>query len=1393
MAIIRSEQPIQFSHQIHTVLNQENYLLWKSQVLPVLRGYDLVGFTDGSRSAPARTIISVDAEVVNPEFSKWHQQDQLILAWLFSSISPPILAQVLHAESSEQLWCQLHQIYTSQSLAKVLELKLQLQTLKKGGNTCTQFLQLMQGIADRLRSIGSPVSEQDLVVYTLQGLGSEFDNFVTAFSMRSQATSMAELQSFLLTYEARMQAQLKPITSPSALLTSTSQNSSNTATSSLNETHYTTGPQFRNQYNNRNNQGQYNNYRPPNNGRGRGRFRGRGRGRQFHPNSDTQCQICSFWGHTATECYHRFDIRYVGHTSQQNASTNASPQNAPAAVAQPPHQALVAEPAVNINPTATWFLDSGATTHVTPDINNLSFHQPYKGTDSVHIGNGAGLLITHIGSTTLPTASVPLYLTNVLHVPQITRSLLSVSQLARDNNIIVEFSPGQCFIKDSTTKKILLHGTLHNGLYALQQSHNHQVCQLDTVASTVWHSRLVHCSSSVLSILCKNSSISVKNIGNSFCHDCNKAKAHKLPFSSSQSVTSAPLQLIHTDLWGPSSVVSNNGNRYYVHFIDDYTRFSWYYACASKSDVVRIFDDFKLKVENLLSTSIKTIQCDGGLEFRPLINKYPAITFQISCPHTPQQNGIAERKHRHMVELGLATMYHAHIPLEYWDWIFESTNFVINRLPSQHTVPITPFQKLFNQPPDYNFLKVIGCACYPLLRPYNTNKLQPRSDLCVFMGYSTQHKGYRCLHLPSQRVYISRHVTFNENIFPFTQTVPTNTEPTQVTTSTTLTILPQTEVPVPSDDHSTQADAQQHTPPARPVEPMNTNTHHMLTRQKTKTSKPKRNQVYTATKYPLTPLSDEVEPTCYTTAKQHAHWREAMAAELSALAANATWDLVPLPALTNAVGCKWLFKIKKKSDGSIERYKARLVAKGYTQQEGFDYFETFSHVIKPTTVRTVLSIALSKGWELHQLDVNNAFLHGDLQETVYMEQPPGFADPLKPYYVCKLNKALYGLKQAPRAWFQKLKHFLISHQFKPSQSDHSLFIYMIKDVTIYILVYVDDIIVTGSDKEIIQTLIQALHCNFSIKDLGQLSYFLGIEVTHSITGLHLSQTRYFHSILEKAQMVGVKPCQTPLQAGVQLSKFDGQPLSDPLLYRTIVGMLQYATLTRPDLTFAVNKVSQFFAQPTDSHWQAVKRILRYLKGTIHMGLHFKPSSQLDLQVFCDADWAGCPDDRRSTTGFVVFLGPNVVSWSSKKQSTVSRSSTEAEYRAMAVATAEVMWLNSLLSELGHTVINLPSIWCDNLSATFLAANPIFHARTKHIELDYHFVREQLAAKHLTVHFICSADQVADVLTKSLAKQRFSFLRDKLTVCPNQLSLGGAVNTDEMDDSSSVNNGDNVNR
>lgn len=426
------------------------------------------------------------------------------------------------------------------------------------------------------------------------------------------------------------------------------------------------------------------------------------------------------------------------------------------------------------------------------------------------------------------------------------------------------------------------------------------------------------------------------------------------------------------------------------------------------------------------------------------------------------------------------------------------------------------------------------------------------------------------------------------------------------------------------------------------------------------------------------------DPITFVDAVKVSHWVKAMNEELRALEENLTWVVTELPQRKKAIGNKWLYKKKFLPDGSVERYKDRLVILGNKQKYGIDYVETFASVSKLTTVRALLAVTAIFAWDIFQLDVKNYFLHGGLDEHIYMTFPKGYQGPRQPISitnttilpskVCKLQKSLYGLKQALRPWFSKLSLALKTCGFSQSKSDYSLFTLHQSHHHTIILIYVDDLIIAGNHPATITNTKAFLSSIFHMKDLGQLHYFLGIEVDRSPSGIFISQHKYTSDLLKNYKILSSKPLKLPLDPHHKLLPNSGDPFPYAPAYQQLIGKLIYLTLTRADISFAVHTLSQFMHQPTTAHMQAAKRVLRYLHNNPSQGILFSSTSEARLLAYCDSDWVGFPISRKSTTGFCILLGDSAISWNSKKQAVVARSSAEAEYRAMALTTCEVLWL-----------------------------------------------------------------------------------------------------------------------
>ncbi|CAM8942273.1 unnamed protein product [Rhodiola kirilowii] len=1047
--------------------------------------------------------------------------------------------------------------------------------------------------------------------------------------------------------------------------------------------------------------------------------------------------------------------------------------------------------------TDTWILDSGATDHITShmhllhDVKTLGI--PYE----VLMPNGSTATVTHIGSCHI---NQHLTIHDVLLVPEFKFNLLSIGKLVTTSQCTAQFIANQCYIQDQATHNVQVIGDLIDGLYQIRCLPT--ITSLSTTCSKdnllLWHYRLGHISIKNLAENFKDHVTSATCNKNTFhCDICPLAKQTRLQFPNSTTHSTHIFELVHGDIWGPFHTPTLSGAKYFLTLVDDFSRTTWTFLLQSKREAADMILQFFRMVYNQFERKIRFFRTDNGAEFfSHTVTQFLAqegCIHQSSCVYTPQQNGIVERKHRHLLEVARALKFQAVLPDIFWGECVLTATYIINRLPSGLLHGKTPYELLFNKAPTYDHMRIFGCLCYSTTVSAGRTKFEPRADACVFLGYPHGQKGYKLFSLKNHAYLISRDVVFHEDKFPFADTV----KPLPVMSSIPLPqgtttdvfedpILFRTAPIVPAEMPVCEPLVSDKSSLIEQSTDQECNNTQQSIRKSTRVRKPPARLKdfvcgTTVTRYPISDfvqyktcspshmryifqVSSIVEPTSYAQASKDPKWQAAMEKELNALQTNNTWVFTPLPPNKNCVGSKWIFRVKRHSDGTIERYKARLVAKGFSQEEGLDYNETFVPVVKMTTVRTFIALAASKDWPLFQLDVDNAFLHGDLHEEVYMTPPPGFFKTEKQLgLVCKLTKSLYGLKQAPRQWFSKFADSLLTYGFIQSSHDHSLFTYKHNGEFLILLVYVDDVIITGTSTTRIDHVKAFIHDAFRIKDLGTLKYFLGLEVARSSTGIFLNQRKYALDLLAETGLLACKPCSTPMDVKEKLALSTAEKLSDPTQYRKLVGKLVYLNVTRPDIAFTVHTLSQFLANPTTDHLRAAQRVLRFIKGAPAQGLFYPAKGSLALEAYCDADWASCPITRRSTSGYCIKLGPSLISWKTRKQVTVSRSSAESEYRAMANTCCELVWIASILRDLHIAVATPIALYCDNQSANHIAKNPVFHERTKHIELDCHLVRQHFISGFISPKFIASSAQPADLFTKALPADTLLRLSDKLGV------------------------------
>lgn len=775
-------------------------------------------------------------------------------------------------------------------------------------------------------------------------------------------------------------------------------------------------------------------------------------------------------------------------------------------------------------------------------------------------------------------------------------------------------------------------------------------------------------------------------------------------------------------------------------------------------------------VENQSGRKIKKLRTDNGLEF--CSNEFDGscknmgIGRHKTVPKTPQQNGVAERMNRTILERVRCMLILSGLPKMFWAEASVTACYLINRCPSAAIDFKTPIEARTGKNAKYDHLRTFGCVCYAHMKQ---DKLDPRARKCIFLGYPEGVKGYKLMSIEPgnhQRFFISRDVKFDEekvykDVIKSKMSVE-NSESMQFQVELEADKRDQAAMEHDLTEGEELTDEEMHTQEEEHSE-------YLLTRdrQRRQIRPPDRFGFADIVHYALVVAENEGdEPLTYEDAMKSENredWKRAMYEEMESLQKNDTWILIMKPTGQRLVGCRWIFKYKEGIQGVEKaRFKARLVARGFTQREGIDYNEIFSPVVKHTSIRMLLSLVATEDLELEQLDVKTAFLHGDLEEDICMSQPRGFEVQGKEDHVCLLKKSLYGLKQSPRQWYKKFDEFVLKIGFKRSAYDSCVYVRRSKAL-VYLLLYVDDMLIASKDSGEINKVKLLLSKEFDMKDLGPARKILGIEIVRDKNKrvLKLSQGGYINKVLKKYGFIEVKTVSTPMGQHFKLSH-DQAPRSDEeneimskIPYTSVVGSIMYIMVcTRPDLSHAVSIVSRYMSDPGTEHWNAVKWIVRYLKGTSNSGLIYgKASEGSGVIGFVDSDYAGDLDSRRSQTGFVFQLNNCTISWKANLQSVVALSTTEAEYMASTKAVKEAIWLKGLSREFGVDQQSVP-LMCDSQSALHLSKNQVFHERTKHIDVRLHFIRDIISEGKVNLQKISTEDNPADMLTKALTIAKF---------------------------------------
>lgn len=1313
-------------------LNDQNYNIWSFKMKAIMQEKEI--FYTIEESEPVLNENQSNQRAVD----KWKKDDKKAYNLIALHITSSEIIHVRKANSAKEAWNNLKDEHQKSSQAtKIRIFKKLFQSRLQHGENLREHLNNLLELNDQLSDMGIVLESPLTVACVIASLSNEYDALVTGIETWDESKlTMTNVKARLLEeYEKKKEAQ--------SFASSTKQISVN---------------------------------KPLEN---------------YNPYENLKCGYCKKKGHIKKNCK---KLAYATTKREDEKKQKEDIINA------------AAHSAANMD-TSYWYVDSGANRHVSSQLelfseirNEVIKIKVANGSEveSLCSGNIKGYLVTSSGQLLLINLRNVLYVENKSFV-----NLISVKALASDN-FTIQFSRFGCELQQNDLAVLAYQ---QNSMYMLNIHHPRSgslaLSSISEDCIHVWHRKLSHRNLNDVRKLLNERNIKFKECKcNNWCESCIQGKMKRSSFPKKASEVTLPCDVIVSDVCGPMPVTSVQGYRYFMTFTDAYSNYTDIRFLKEKSEVANEVIKYIQYIKVQFNKTPKIFRSDRGTEYTvDTLQKFlksQGILFQHTVGYAPEQNGIAERKNRTLVEAARTMLIDADLPKNLWSEAINEACYNLNRVFGKKFTNFSPFEKFYLEDQDFNDFHVFGSEVYIHVPSALRKKLDSKAIKCKYLGHDSQAKGYRVYDLNTKTIKITRDIVFldhhnvKKNPFKQIQNIIENKIKNQVeiknSENKNSEIQKQDEmciVYLDEPDHhediapigdqldqeniengsEVSSDEEFFDPEEpviqNPVAQQNVEVQNNLRRSARQTAGKlpahlEDYEVYSAN-------SDNSDPKSYSEAIKSSDknkWLEAMNSEIKNLEDNNTWSLVDLPKDRSAIGSKWVFKKKRDQDGNIIEYKARLVAQGFSQKYGVDYDEVFAPVTRANTFRLLLNVSALRNYEVRQFDIKAAFLNGDLEEDIYMRQPSGFKNGDK---VFKLNKSLYGLKQAARVWNIKIHQVLCDNGFNQSHIDKCLYIKHSDNQSCYLIIHVDDILVSGTSSEIIKQTQDILGQQFSVKDLGEIKYYLGISVFKDKVGNYfINQANYIDKIVSEAGLTDAKTSKYPLDPGYYKLQ-NSEPLLDNQEYRKLIGMLLYVTTnSRPDIASSVSILSQKVSHPDTKDLVEVKRVIKYLAATKDLCLRLsnKNSDHSDMLFYSDANWAEDRTDRKSNSGYIGFVSGGTISWACHKQACVSLSSTEAEYVALTEATQELLWLKDLCKEFSIKIQYPVQIKADNQSAIKIVSNQKFSNSTKHIETKYHFIKSIKEQNIIGLQYCPAEYNIADMLTKPLAAVKLKDLRSK---------------------------------